>query len=669
MSYLRIAAAVCLILLLTVTAFAQSGWERKVTPFPVSDGVDAIAYPFYGGINDPKPQLVDFDGDGLDDLFVGNEDGRVAWFLNVGTAASPVWEFQSQRLGGINVGSWYRLDDLDADGDPDLFCDNKANGVAFHRNESVGTTPSFVLVDGTIGGFVTGTNNTGDFEDLDNDGDLDFFFGNTNGRLEFYENTGSPSSPSFTLVTQAYDSILAFPGAGPRDSGEPQHGFSAITFADINNDNVLDLLWGDLFNTNLYLFDNLGTVDSSNLTWNTETYLPNGTVGFNHVTLSDLDGDGDLDMLLGVANGSPINNFRYLRNDGIPEAAVFVEVEQNYIETIDYGSQARPAPADLDGDGDIDLLVGQSSGQLAYYENVGSKTAPSFELVSDAWFGIDVGTDATPELADLDNDGDLDLLIGTGLGRIEYWSNEGDANSFNPVQVSTQWLGLKVDQLAVPRVADLNDDNLPDLVVGEWDFNGLANVLLYQNIGTPETPNLVLLTNKLIKQVAREYALVTVYDWDADGRKDLIIGGAGEALDWYRNTTPSGVFPDSLSLVLQPDTLPGYDDGSQLAPAFADVDGDGDDDALIGEDHGGLNYHQRLGTCCQGIRGDFNGDGTDMDPIDLSSLVDYLFAGGQAAECTIEADVNGDGSSADPIDLSFSVDRLFAGGVTPPACP
>ena len=74
------------------------------------------------------------------------------------------------------------------------------------------------------------------------------------------------------------------------------------------------------------------------------------------------------------------------------------------------------------------------------------------------------------------------------------------------------------------------------------------------------------------------------------------------------------------------------------------------------------NFTSGSGGCCIGNTGDLNGDGVDADPIDLSYLVDLLFAGGPLAVCSEEGDINGDTVSSDPIDLSYLVDALFAGG-------
>ncbi len=74
--------------------------------------------------------------------------------------------------------------------------------------------------------------------------------------------------------------------------------------------------------------------------------------------------------------------------------------------------------------------------------------------------------------------------------------------------------------------------------------------------------------------------------------------------------------------------------------------------------------------CCEGQRGDLNGDGADAGPADLAFMVDFLFDGGMAPVCGPEGNVNGTGPELpDSIDLAYFVDYLFAGGAAPVACP
>lgn len=73
-------------------------------------------------------------------------------------------------------------------------------------------------------------------------------------------------------------------------------------------------------------------------------------------------------------------------------------------------------------------------------------------------------------------------------------------------------------------------------------------------------------------------------------------------------------------------------------------------------------------SCCVGTRGDVNGDGNDLDIVDLTCVVDFLFGNGCVQPCAPEADVNGDGSVSDIVDLTFIVDWLFGTAPTLVSC-
>lgn len=651
-------------LLLTAPALAQ--YTKEYSPFPIVASGDTVGYPFFGGLNNPKPSLLDFDGDNRIDLFVGEASGKLIYIRNTGSLTIPQWTPITERVGGIDIGGWHRFEDIDGDGDRDLFCDNIQNGVAFYRNQSIGSNIIFVEVDSAFQGIITGVNNTPDLADIDNDNDLDFFIGDPGGQLVFYRNNGTNTTPSFSLESSYYDSILAFPGGGGGlgKPTQPQHGFSAINFVDVDSDDDLDIIWGDLFNPNLYLFRNHGTPALSDLQYDTDTYISAAysTNGFNHAPMADLDNDGDLDMVMSPANGEQSNNLRFLRNIGSPTVASFQLEQLNLIEQIDLGRNAIPRLADIDGDADLDLFIGSGEGKISYYENIGTRLQPSFNFVTDNFASIDVGFSSAPAFVDWDNDHDLDLLIGTEQGFIQHWRNDGDACAPSFVNVTNQLAAIKTDQLAIPMPVDLDKDGLVDLLVGEWDFNGLANVHLYENTGTAGSPALTLRTKFLLKIQPRDFTIPYATDWDADGKTDLILGNRLLGLTYFRNTAANGTFPDSLTLTAQVESIPGTDVGYQAAMSRADIDSDGDLDVFVGEADGGVNFFRKDGGTAM-VAGDADGNGL-ITISDAVFLITYIFAGGPAPVPLArgDADCNGLVTISDAVHL---ISYIFAGGPRP----
>ncbi|HEB31457.1 MAG TPA: hypothetical protein ENI15_11385, partial [Spirochaetes bacterium] len=137
-------------------------------------------------------------------------------------------------------------------------------------------------------------------------------------------------------------------------------------------------------------------------------------------TFADLDGDGDMDLLAGEYYG----NFQYFENTGTAFAPAFAAPVENPFGLTNTYFYSFPAFADLDGDGDMDLLAGEYYGNFQYFENTGTAFAPAFAAPVQNDFGLtNVLYLAAPAFADLDGDGDMDLLAGEAYGNFQYFEN------------------------------------------------------------------------------------------------------------------------------------------------------------------------------------------------------------------------------------------------------
>jgi glycosyltransferase A (GT-A) superfamily protein (DUF2064 family) len=237
-------------------------------------------------------------------------------------------------------------------------------------------------------------------------------------------------------------------------------------FGDLDGDGDLDLLLGSRLDPEtadapaLYHFENIGTATAPAFAF--AGLIPEVAYTNSAPVLADLDADGDLDILLGSFN----RDIRWFRNDGDATTPRFVAASEEPIADPGRGSYLTPAVGDLDGDGDLDLVVGESSGEINHFENVGSRTEPRFELVTDAISGIDVGVRSSPVLVDVDGDDDLDLVVGEESRGLVVHLNIGSptAPEFSP---EGRPLGELTTRLAQPRFVDLDGDGDLDLVVGD----------------------------------------------------------------------------------------------------------------------------------------------------------------------------------------------------------
>ena len=611
------AALTTAFILLTGNVSAQSFSEVTGSGNPF-DGVDVGYY--------NTPAFADLDGDGDLDAFIGEFDGNVNYYENTGTAESPVFSEitgSGNPFDGVDVGqnSTLAFADLDADGDLDAFIGDRDGNINYYENTGTAESPFFSEVTGSgnpFDGVDVGEQSAPAFADLDGDGDLDAFIGEDDGVINYYENTGTAESPFFSEVT----------GSGNPFDGVDVGFSSKAAFADLDGDGDLDAFIGELaINSNYY--ENMGTAVSPLFSAVTGSSNPlNGvSVGNSTAAFADLDGDGDLDAFIGEFEG----NIHYYENSYTAAASSFrmVEDENDPFDGVDVGTLACPAFADIDGDGDFDVFVGQVVGTISYYENTGTLIAPVYSAVTGSGNplnGVDVGDYSIPIFEDIDGDGDLDVFIGAFLGTISYYENTGTATSpaFSPVTGSSNPLnGLS----AVPSFADLDGDGDLDAFLGQND----GTLDYYENTGTALSPSFSQVTgsgNPFDGVDLGFYNIPAFADIDGDGDLDAFMGEQDGLINYYENTGTK------TSPVFSPVTgsgnpFDGESIGTYAAPAFADIDGDGDVDAIIGDIYGFIttyvNNETTLPVELSSFTGNYDGEIVELNWSTATEVNNYGF--------------------------------------------
>jgi hypothetical protein len=457
------------------------------------------------------------------------------------------------------------------------------------------------------------------FGDLDNDTLYDMVMGSAEGLIWFVENRGNANSPTWSLDTSMFSAfsdlanysvpwLADLDGDGDfdlalgKDDGSlmeienigtpnfPQWNlnstafagidvgnFSAPTLGDLDNDTDLDMVVGEAGGY-LYYFNNTGNSTSPNWTLEPTEFQAFGSLGSSSSpTMRDLDGDADLDIAVGLENGTIIN----LINAGNVSVANWTLPSTLFVG-IDMGGYTSPALADLNSDGDLDLISGENNGSLYYYENTGSLLSPIWSQDDFTHRLSSSGDRAFPEFADLDSDGDFDLTIGLADGTLRYFENVGLPNVASWLEDTGLFSGIDVGNLSGPSFGDLDGDGDFDLALGGED----GSLVYYENTGTNISASWTLNASMFPGIDVGDNSAPELADIDGDGDQDLVVGNATGCvhLYWNNGTSSLPVWEYDFSVFDYMNTGLTKKPGKFATPAFSDVDRDGDLDFISGQD-------------------------------------------------------------------------------------
>lgn len=545
--------------------------------------------------------LRDYNGDGIGDIIAYSDipgiDGVTAYtgFWQDNKLAFKRYAFKGPfnlayfplRSGGNAQVYITRLDipsieDVDCDSDLDILTFNISGGyIEFYQNQSVEKgygrdSMIFTLQTSCWGGIYEDglsanmnlaaapgqcfqSNSTSvDFRhagstlattDLDNDGDLDLFIGDVSfNNINLLTNGGTCKQAWFNKQDPR------FPG---NDKGVDLPIFPAVYMVDVNADGKKEVLIAPNEKNGsenvdvLWLYENAGTSQSPEFKFKQDDFLVKDMIDLGtgaYPTFVDYNADGLMDLVVG--NG-----------------ARFLPQGQRYIG-------------------------------LHLFQNVGTAQKPKYRLVDRDWLGMNQfnreNFALSPTFGDMDGDQDLDIIVGSEFGQLYYAENI--AGPGKPMQFGLwqdKYMGIDIGQGAIPQIVDLNGDKLPDILLG----NRRGNVSFFQNTGTTQKPKFTALDN-----AAPNIQRLGKVDGTAEGnfigysaplffRQDqslrLLLGTERGELRLYDNIDNNLAGTYNLSN----NNLGGMRLGGRTKADLADINGDGFLDMIVGNQRGGLSLY------------------------------------------------------------------------------
>lgn len=594
--------------------------------------------PWCGGINSVQINHADLNNDSkLDIVLYDHNNETIRTFINVGTAGQIKYSYDPKYEKNFPPISYYIiLKDYNCDGIVDLF-EKGLFGVAVHKGYFQNNELKFTF-----------------FKDL--------FFQGANGPVNVYV---QPSDiPSIVDIDKDGDlDILAFDVFGSQLALYKNKRVENGLACDSIKMELIDNCWGKFYQgiirsviMNIACKGVEGQGKKSRHTGNCILHL-------------DVDGDGDFDLMGGSIS---YNDAQLLYNNGSDVLNVEDTLYNKNGHELKLPSWPSPSHIDIDNDGDHDLLFTAHNDNLssanynamAFYKNLGTDISPNFVFQHDTLLTpdmIDVGTNSYPTFFDYNKDGRPDLFIGTEgyldnntsllSSKLAYYKNTSTVGNTSFELVSKDFLNLSAKNYKgiFPTFGDMTGDGVDDLVMG----NANGSIAIYKNFAPTNAaiPNFLYFTDSMNNVSVNQYSMPVIFDFNLDGRSDLLIGNQKGTLVYYQDTSTA---PNQKKMAFIQDTLGNFIAGApnnfygycapfigkvdnsqktylmignvdgtiarydetfknnfgnftridsnysyiktapRSVPAVADLDGDGYYEMVVGNKYGGLHYYKQV---------------------------------------------------------------------------
>ncbi len=620
--------------------------------------------PWAGGINFTEWSNLDLNGDGVNDLVIFDKSGyKLRTFLCDKVPGKPAFTHAPQYQEKFPpTDGWCIFYDYDCDNKPDMFTyATGLGGIKVYKNSSSAGNLEFTLAKTLIksnyfpGGSPQWYNlycsqvAIPGLADIDKDGDMDILSFSTLGiTIQYHKNQsmelyGKCDSLIFHMVDECWGDVdestcvtnlnSTLNGCPPYQKykevvgdysglNDIRHAGSCILCLDADGDSDMDMILGDISCDSIEYFQNGGSTAYAHIDYTTKNFPPQKVATFKQFPCSyflDIDNDKKRDLIAAPNMGSGENSksvwwYKNVRDDSHPD---FQFMKNNFLqdEMIEVGEGAFPAAFDYEGDGDLDLLVGNFgyytpgnavgnyTSQLALYLNTGTATKPEFTLQTRDFFNLSaVNTiNKTPALADFDNDGDIDLFLGSYDGRLSYYNNTAGPNTPPNFVLASDFsmtgtflAGKDIGNTSAPFAVDVDRDGVKDLLVGGRD----GYISYFRNSGSPTNPTLTLVSAKWggVKTIQQNYSTIgnsMPFLWDNAGKYLLLVGSERGYVYLFGNIE-SNINSGNFTLI---DSIYVNDivEGGNVAPCMHDFNKDGLADLILGNYSGGLAYFRGTG--------------------------------------------------------------------------
>ncbi len=593
-----------------------------------------------GGLNSPIVNEIDLNGDGKMDLvFFDRLADRLSTYINDGTPNQSSYHYDGKYLSLFPpMTKWIRTVDFDCDGDMDIFFyNNKAIGVYrndYNQTNGLSFSPVSNHLMSWLGTFYADINgsdtNIPAITDLDNDGDIDILvFSSSNNTLEYHRNyfadsSGTGNCNGFNFFYQPYcwgdfelDALANIAqlntvcrgNVSPDSESRNRHSGSILIGFDQGCDGDIDLLNGDILGSNLLFLENGGTSSLAHIS-SQDSLFPSYDVPVNLFNLPsaaylDVNNDGKKDLIVTpTANsGEDFSNVLFYENTTDNCSNHFSYIYNRLIveDMIDVGTSSNVAFADIDQDGLTDIIVGNDRyyntnpnnaiSRLAYFRNTGTASNPAFTLISDDWLGLSflLQNGLFPSFADMDADGDIDILIGSSSGNLFYCENSAGAGNPSSYTINTTpYQGIVAGNNAAPQLIDVDRDGKIDLLIGTRS----GKLRYYHNTSASVSSPVFTLESTFwggvnVTKAGAGAGLSSPLLYDNNGSYELLVGSESGYIYHYNNI--DGNLTGTFNLV--DSVYQKIYEPKIVTISRADIDADGKMDLLTGNITGGLRLY------------------------------------------------------------------------------